>query len=136
MITIFEKKKLSPGTMTDYIQIQEETLSGTKIGSLNSNVTFTNVWSGMVKLEVIKPTFRFEGVAIPTGTTHIAYMSYNDTVYKLEGNSFFVRKPGKKTGFSDRRFKLLSKTNFGEQDEYLLLYLIETGLSSVTGSQL
>ncbi len=133
-ITIFEKIKLSPGTMTDFVHIQERIEKPAKIGSMNSTIDFINKWNGMTKLEVVKPTFRFEGVNIPAGTTHLEYMPFDNTVFELDGNSFFVKYPSKKRGLKERYFKLEGKINFGEQDEYLLLYLRETGFSEFIGS--
>ena len=129
--TIFEKKILSPNTMIDFIYIQERSLSGTSIGNMNSTPTFSTKWLGMGKIEVVNPTFRFEGVAIPEGTTHIIYMPFVNTVFKLDGNKCFCKRNAKIPGLDSRYYKCMGKTNYGEQDEYLLIYAKETSFADI-----
>lgn len=130
--TQFDRQILCAGTMTDLVEIIERDQVGTQPGeALESTPTFTTVVDFAGYLEATKATRRFNGVSMEDQSapnfTHAGYIPFDQTVYELDVNKFFV----KLTRDRSRYFKLKAVRNWGEQDEYLQLNLAETGFTDL-----
>ena len=131
--TIFDRKILCAGTMTDYMTIKKREQQGTGPDSndISSKAVFTDILNQMGYLEAIRPTTRFDGVYIDRATTHIAYVSFDQTVYELDVNSLFIDLERNR----NRLFKMQKIMNYGEQDEYLAISLSETGFTDLQAAE-
>ena len=133
--TQFDKIILCAGTMNDYIEILSRVQKGTEIGgSPEAAEDFTIVIDYAGVLEAVKSTKRFNGVSMEDQSapnfTHASYIPFDQDVYELDINTFFV----KITRDKSRYFKLKGITNWGEQDEYLQMQLAETGFADLVAS--
>lgn len=128
---IFSKKILCAGTMDTYLFIKSRQSAGTDIDNLHPTMTFTTVYECMAGFEEVKPTYRFDGITIDSTITHIAYIPFEQSVYELDTNKLFVEKEGQR----NRYFKLKPIRDYGEQGEWLVLYLTETGFSDLQASE-
>ncbi len=133
--TQFSRVILCAGTMNDYIEVLSRVQKGTEIGGNNeSSEEFTTVDDFAGYLEPVKATRRFNGVSLEDQSapnfTHACYIPFDQDVYELDINTFFVRI----TRDRPRYFKLKGIINYGEQDEYLQLQLAETGFTDLKAS--
>ena len=120
--TYFSRKILCAGAMSDFIKIQNRELTAGGYDSEPQEI-FTNVLNMNGNIEEVKPTDRFNGVNVADGITHIVYVPFEQSIYELDINTLFVELERSK----NRRFKMLSVGNLGEQDQYMALYCKETG---------
>lgn len=133
--TQFSRVILCAGTMNDYIEVLSRAQKGTSIGGSNeATQDFTSEADFAGYLEAVKATRRFHGVSMEDQSapnyTHVGYIPFDQDVYELDINTFFVRI----TRDKPRYFKLKGIINFGEQDEYLQLQLAETGFTDLEAS--
>jgi hypothetical protein len=131
--TIFDRKILCVGTMTDYMTIKKREQVGIGPDQNDTSATegFTDVIAYMGYMEAVKPTARFDGVYIDSATTHVGYIPFDQTTYELDNNSLFVELERSR----NRLFKMQRIMNFGEQDEYLALFLTETGFIDLQAAE-
>ncbi len=129
--TIFDRKVLCAGTMTDYVTIQRREITGTTPNNPVGSETLTNVVDYFGYLEAIKPTQRFNGINISGNTTHLVYIPFDQSTYELDVNTLFVLDSKTRP----RLYKLLSIENYGEQDEYLILYCKENGFADIEANE-
>lgn len=134
--TQFDREILCAGTMTDYLQIYSRAIKGTEPGKEiqpGEDFTLQDDFAGYI--EAKKDTPRWSGVSTEDQSannfTHAGYIPFDQDIYELDVNRFFVKKPGTR----DRYFKLKGITNYGEQDEYLQLKLAETGFTDLKASE-
>jgi hypothetical protein len=133
VFTEFSKQILCAGTMKDYCMIISRTLQPSNPDELTMIETLTDVLGVFGKLEDTRPVKRFDGVNYSSNSslTHLFYIPYSQAVYEMDVNTLFLRRKAK-TNFAsakDRYYKLVGIRNYGEQDEYLILELKETGFS-------
>ena len=133
--TQFNKEILCAGSMQDLVEVLKRVQGTTEVGeSIESSEIFTLVADFAGYLEASKATRRFNGVSMEDQSapnfTHAGYIPFDQDVYELDVNSFFVRL----TRDRSRYFKLKAIKNFGEQDEYLQLQLAETGFDDIKAS--
>lgn len=126
--TQFEKIVLCAGAMTEVVAIYRREIQGTQPGlSIQAEPKFTLVIQYPGTFEAVKDTPRWNGVSVEDQSalnfTHAAYIPFDQDVYELDINTFFV----KITRTRDRYFKLKGIMDWGEQEEYLQLKLAETG---------
>ena len=129
--TVFERKILCAGTMTDYIVILRREIQGTTVNSEQADELFTEVENYNGHLEAVRPTQRFDGINISTETTHIIYIPFDQSTYELDINTLFADVERTR----DRRFKLLKIQNYGEDDNYLALYCKEQGFNDIEANK-
>lgn len=131
--TIFDRKILCVGTMTDYIMIKKREQVGINPdpNSTQASEIFTDIQDYMGYLEAVKPTTRFDGVYIDNTVTHIVYIPFDQTTFELDKNSLFAELERTR----NRLFKMQKCMNYGEQDEYLALFLSETGFVDVEAAE-
>ena len=127
--TLFTKEILCSGSMNDYVTIYSRSIKGTSPDEYVASETLTTVWSVFGKMEAISPTFRFDGVNISKGTTHLCYLPYDETIETMDQNTLWLGKQGRVNSTKSKYYKMLGIKNFGEQDEYLILFLQETGFT-------
>lgn len=125
--TIFERKVLCAGSMCDYLVIQERKQKPTGLGQPQAGFDFMQINAYDGKIESTKGTKRFDGVTIDPKITHLAYMPFDQEIYELDTNSLFVELERTR----NRRYKLDSIRDYGEQEEWLLLYLIDNGFADL-----
>lgn len=130
--TIFDRVILCAGAMTDYFMIKSRALQGTTANNTQLSGQFATIINMLGYLEAKKPTQRFDGVNIGAEVTHLGYLPFDQTVYELDKNTCFVEIERNK----NRYFKLLSIMNYGEQDEYILFYLKETGFTDIEAAKI
>lgn len=129
--TIFERKVLCVGTMTDYVSIQRRELQGTTVNNTYAEEQFTEVDNFNGHLEARMPTQRFDGINMTDSMTHVIYIPFDQTIYELDRNTMFAEVEKTRNRF----FKLLKIMNYGEDDEYLALFCKETGFSDLEAAE-
>jgi hypothetical protein len=119
--------------MSDFGTIKRRTQQGIT-GDPNDNqssVSFTAIANYLGYLEAVKPTARFDGVYIDNTTTHVYYTPFDQTTYELDKNSLFVEIERTR----NRLFKMQRIMNYGEQDEYLAIFMQETGFADIEAAK-
>lgn len=133
--TQFDKQILCAGTLDKLFRIQSRVQSGSQPGQTGNPIeTFTTVSEIEGKLEAVKYTQRFAGVATEDQSqpnfTHVGYISYDQTLYELDLNTFYVETEGQR----NRRFKLKGIQDYDEESQWMQLQLAETGFSDLDGA--
>ena len=131
--TQFSRKILCAGTMRDAVEIYENVLGPPDVGSTTPTTSKTVVAQYMGHLEEVNPVIRFDGVSVDTRApgdkhTHVIYMPYDDTVYRLDTNKLWAQVNDR-----DELYKLTKIKRY--HDEYLQLYVQETGFDTNQGAQ-
>lgn len=129
--TVFDRKILCSGTMTDYIIIKNRTLQGTTSNRKKAVEDFVVVDNVFGYLEAVSATTRFNGINIESNITHLVYIPFDQTIYELDKNTLFAEVERTRS----RLFKLEKIMNYGEQDEYLVLYCKETGFADIEANE-
>jgi hypothetical protein len=130
--TLFTRQILTAGTMKDYCTIISRDLQPSSPDSIENIEVMTDIMGMDGKLEDISFVTRFDGVNIANGATHLYYIPYQQSIYELDINNLFVRRKCK-VGLpkdKDRYYKMLGIRNYGEQDQYNILQLKETGFTN------
>jgi hypothetical protein len=119
--------------MTDYVKIKQRAKKRitADTNDIQSEMSFTSIINFMGYLEAIQPTARISGVYIDNTTTHICYIPFDLTTYKLDVGKLYAEVEQQ----ANRNFKLKKIMNYGEQDEYLALFLSETGFTDVKATE-
>jgi hypothetical protein len=117
--------------MKDYIEIYSRAMPGTNPGkTIQSKPVFSPVIDYAGILEAVRATPRQEGVNPSDADTHVCYIPYDQTVFEMDKNKFFI----KITRSRSRRFKFTAVMDWGEQEEYLQIRLKETGFTDLEAS--
>lgn len=129
--TQFSRKILCAGSMKDYIEIYSREIIGTNPGEDEQpDPTFSAVSDFAGYLEAVRETHRQEGINTSESNTHVCYIPYDQTVFEMDANKFFI----KISRTRERWFKFTGVTDWGEQEEYLQIKLKETGFSDLGAS--
>ena len=127
---VFKREILATGNMKDYISIYQRTMALAGLNDLTPTEPVTLIWSVFSKMQTIQPTERFDGVNITDRPTHRVYIPFYAVIYSLDKNSLFLTRGVKISTTTSRYFKLVSIENYGEQDEYIVMLVKETGFTS------
>ena len=126
--TQYTKQIICAGAMKDFIEILSRTMAGTNPGQTNqSKPSFTTVADFAGLLEAVRATPRMEGVNPEDSNTHVCYIPYDQTVFKMDKNKFFIRITRTRT----RLFKFSGVIDWGEQEQWLQIKLKETGFEDL-----
>jgi hypothetical protein len=129
--TQYSRKILCAGAMNDYIEIYSRSMSGTNPGqTIQSNPIFTPISDFAGLLEAVRATLRMEGVNLSDADTHVCYIPYDQTVFEMDKNKFFI----KITRTRSRWFKFTAVMDWGEQEQYMQIRLNETGFTDLEAS--
>lgn len=130
--TQYTRQIICAGAMKDFIEINSRSMPGTNPGkTIQSEPTFTKIIDFAGLLEAVRATPRMEGVNTSSSDTHVCYIPYDQTVFELDKNEFFI----KITRTRSRYFKFTAVMDWGEQEEYLQIRLTETGFSDLEASR-
>lgn len=106
-------------------------MPGTNPGkTIQSKPVFTPVSDFAGILEAVRAVPRMEGVNPSTSDTHVCYIPFDQTVFEMDKNKFFI----KITRTRPRWFKFAAIVDWGEQEEYLQIRLNETGFTDLEAS--
>lgn len=129
--TQYSRKIICAGAMKDYIEIYSRTMAGTNPGqTIQSKPSFTSASDFAGLLEAVRATPRFEGVNPVSTDTHVCYIPYDQTVFEMDKNKFFI----KITRTRSRWFKFTAVMDWGEQEQYMQIRLNETGFTDLEAS--
>lgn len=129
--TQYTKKILCVGAMKDFIEVFSRTMQGTNLGqTIQSTPLFTPISDFAGLLEAVRATPRMEGVNPSSSDTHVCYIPYDQTVFEMDKNRFFIRI----TRTRSRWFKFTGVIDWGEQEQYLQIRLTETGFTDLEAS--
>lgn len=129
--TQFTRQILCAGMMRDFIEIYSREMQRTNPGQeTQAKPDFTAVSDFAGYLEAVRDTPRMEGVNPADVNTHVCYIPYDQTVFELDRNKFFI----KISRTRDRWFKFTGVIDWGEQEEYLQIKLKETGFTDLEAS--
>ena len=119
------------GAIKDFIEILSLTKDGTNPGKTNqSKPSFSSVIDFAGLLEAVRHTSRMEGVNPTDADTHVCYIPYDQTVFEMDKNKFFIRI----TRSRPRLFKFSGVIDWGEQEQWLQIKLKETGFTDLEAS--
>ena len=117
--------------MKDFIEIYSREMPGTNPGkTIQSKPVFTPVSDFAGMFEAVGATPRMEGVNPSSSDTHVCYIPYDQTVFEMDKNKFFI----KITSTRSRWFKFTAVMDWGEQEQYLQIRLNETGFVDLEAS--
>ena len=116
--------------MKDFIEIYTRTIPGSNPGKDQPDPEFTLVSDFAGILEAVRATPRQEGVNSSDSDTHVCYIPYDQTIFEMDKNKFFIQI----TRTRSRRFKFTAVMDWGEQEQYLQLRLNETGFTDLEAS--
>jgi hypothetical protein len=130
----FERNILTVGEMRNFVHIQQRAIQNTGYNDSQPTEKFIDIWQTFSKLVDLKDVSRFAGVVIDQSMTHACYIPYYAKIYELDINTLFLKKSG--TFYAkDKLYKLKTIRNYGEQDEYMILFLEERGFTENTAVQ-
>jgi hypothetical protein len=127
----FSRKIVITGDQRNYVHILQRVLNETTIGQIEPTVSFTEIWACFAKIETIKPTVRFDGVTIEDMPTHICILPFYQVVFDLDLNTLFIKDD--KT--VPRYYKLKSIEDIGNQNQFIEIYMKETGRTEQEAAQ-
>lgn len=132
-----DKEYIAQGAMTQLFTIKQRAVLPTDINNKIATVSLTPVTSVgtagqiMGRLEIMKPSTRFEGVNIKNEATHIGYTTWDRSTFKLDYSKLFIEV---EYPYGNRLFKVLAIEDYSEMQKFIRYFLKETGYSSLEAS--
>lgn len=129
--TQYTRQIICASAMKDFIEILSRSMPGTNPGkTIQSEPTFTPVIDFAGLLEAVRATPRMEGINSSDADTHVVYIPYDQTVFEMDKNKFFIKIARTRS----RYFKFTAVMDWGEQEQYLQIRVTETGFDDLKAS--
>lgn len=134
---VITRDLVTQGSLNQLFIMQQRAVLPTSINNKIATKLLTPVTSVgnagymMGRLEIARPTTRFEGVNINEKVTHIGYTTWDRDVFQLDYNKIFIEV---EFPYGNRIFKVLSIEDYSEMQKFIRYYLKETGYADLEAS--